>query len=272
MPTDWQKRRGCSSFNRGFTLIEMLVVIAIIALLLAIMLPCLRMARAVSKRTYCQNNLRQLAHAWTLYLSDYDGRFYQTTNANVKYGGWKGTINLFPRPLNSFFDLNDTLNDDKSIKVYTCPADKGGVFGYVPTEKAYRYLGTSYVTNAFLIGPSGCSPSSNEKTKELETAICNRIVNLNTGQVTADYSHLLLIGDQGWMNQFRLMLPAQKAMWEQQYKSYAEWHIRPECYNMAFMDGHAAFVKIRRGYYITDDYNILPFRDLLQLAYQVQGE
>jgi len=272
MPIDWQKKRGCSGYNCGFTLIELLVVIAIIALLLAIMLPCLRMARVVSKRTYCQSNLKQLAYAWTLYLGDYDGRFYQATNAHIKYGGWKGIVNQFPRPLNSFFDLNDTLDDDKSTKVFCCPADKGGCFGYVPTEKAYRYLGTSYQTNLFLIGPPGCTPSSNEKTKELETAICNRIVNLNISQVTADYARVLLIGDQGWIHQSRTMSPTDKAKWEQQFKSYAEWHVRPESYNVAFLDCHAAFVKIRRAYYVTDDYSILPFKDLLPLAYQVQGE
>jgi hypothetical protein len=38
------------------------------------------------------------------------------------------------------------------------------------------------------------------------------------------------------------------------------------------MDGHTAFVKIRRAWYVTDDYSVLPFKDLYSLAYQVQGE
>jgi hypothetical protein len=40
----------------------------------------------------------------------------------------------------------------------------------------------------------------------------------------------------------------------------------------AFLDGHVAFTKIRKTYYITDDYSILPFKDLYELAYKVQKE
>ena len=98
----------------------------------------------------CQGNLKQLAYAWNMYLEHYDGYFYQGVNANVKYGGWKGIIDLSPRPLNKFVGLAETLEDEKSAKVFCCPADTGGVPGLAPREKAYHYLGTSYQTNLFL--------------------------------------------------------------------------------------------------------------------------
>ena len=60
-------------------------------------------------------------------------------------------------------------------------------------------------------------------------------------------------------------------MWEQQYKSYAEWHVKPDCYNLAFLDGHIAFVKIRRAYYVTDDYSVIPFKDLYRLGISGPG-
>jgi prepilin-type N-terminal cleavage/methylation domain-containing protein len=259
------------NYNRGFTLIELLVVIAIIAVLLAILVPGLRMARAVSKKMACQSNLRQLAVAWNMYLEHYNGYFYQGVNANAKYGGWKGMIGLSPRPLNRFASLAETIGDDKSAKIFCCPADKGGVPGPAPREKAYRYLGTSYQTNLFLIGPGGCVPMGT-KTKELELEICNRLEKLNINKVTASSAHLVLIGDQGWVYQWKLMTPAAKLTWETQYKPYAEWHVKPDSYNLAFMDGHTAFVKIRRACYVTDDYSVLPFKDLYSMAYQVQGE
>jgi len=260
------------NYNRGFTLIELLVVIAIIALLLAVLLPTLRMARAVSKKMACQSNLRQLAVAWSMYLEHYDDYFYQGVNANVTYGGWRGIIGLSPRPLNRFMGLKGTLEDNKSAKVFCCPADKGGVPGPVPRERAYHYLGTSYQTNLFLIGPSRCTPISGTKTEDLELAICNRLEKLNINKVTASSAHLVLIGDQGWIYQCKQMTPAAKLTWETQYKPYAEWHIKPDCYNLAFLDGHVAFVKVRKAYYVTEDYSILPFKDLYPLAYQVQGE
>jgi prepilin-type N-terminal cleavage/methylation domain-containing protein/prepilin-type processing-associated H-X9-DG protein len=56
--------------KRAFTLIELLVVIAIIALLLAILLPALRLAKDQAAAIVCVNNLRQLSMAWFTYTSE----------------------------------------------------------------------------------------------------------------------------------------------------------------------------------------------------------
>ena len=88
----------------GFTLIELLVVIAVIAVLLAILLPSLRKAKALTKRITCQSNLKQIATAWSMYLDDNDGCFYQGRNANLNYGGWRGMTGWYPRPLNKYFN------------------------------------------------------------------------------------------------------------------------------------------------------------------------
>lgn len=61
--------------RRAFTLVELLVVVAIIALLVGILLPALGMARELGKRVKCLSNLRQLTTATTAYHAEYDGRY-----------------------------------------------------------------------------------------------------------------------------------------------------------------------------------------------------
>ena len=59
--------------RQGFTLLELLVVISIIALLLAILFPGLRKAKEHARRVACQNNLHQGLIAGNMYAGDFDG-------------------------------------------------------------------------------------------------------------------------------------------------------------------------------------------------------
>lgn len=68
----------------GFSLIELLVVAAIVALLVAVLLPNLARARGQARTTRCAANLRSLGLATTLYLDEYEGdffRYYTTSTA-----------------------------------------------------------------------------------------------------------------------------------------------------------------------------------------------
>jgi prepilin-type N-terminal cleavage/methylation domain-containing protein len=59
--------------HAGFTLVELLVVIGIIALLISMLLPALNRARDAAGRTVCMSNLRQLGVAMQAYLTDNGG-------------------------------------------------------------------------------------------------------------------------------------------------------------------------------------------------------
>jgi prepilin-type N-terminal cleavage/methylation domain-containing protein/prepilin-type processing-associated H-X9-DG protein len=76
-PTD---RAACHAFapghtRQGFTLMELLVVVAVLVILASILSPALTQARARARQATCSSNLRQIAQAGLIYCSDYDDQF-----------------------------------------------------------------------------------------------------------------------------------------------------------------------------------------------------
>lgn len=98
-------RRGSASSTSqiGFTLVELLVVISIIALLLAILLPGLNKARETAKAVVCLVNQRQIGLGFATYASD--SREYlppwSTSSgglAQTHWGAMLGHLNYIPAP------------------------------------------------------------------------------------------------------------------------------------------------------------------------------
>jgi prepilin-type N-terminal cleavage/methylation domain-containing protein/prepilin-type processing-associated H-X9-DG protein len=72
-------------FKRGFTLVELLVVIGIIALLIAILMPALSAANAHAKTLKCASNLHAIGHAMQQYANDYKGKIPRGYNYDAGY-------------------------------------------------------------------------------------------------------------------------------------------------------------------------------------------
>lgn len=114
----------------GFTLIEILVVVAIIALLISILLPSLQRARAQAKSVVCQSNARQLGLGMT-YFNQANRGYYPDADMWLTWTPWYWTGNTteFTAPL-----ANPTSKRmegyllryvGRNTGVFLCPSDDG---------------------------------------------------------------------------------------------------------------------------------------------------
>jgi prepilin-type N-terminal cleavage/methylation domain-containing protein len=114
--------RGGSRAAGGFTLVELLVVIAIIGALVALLLPAIGAARESSRRTQCQNNLRQLG----LGLASYESATKKWP-AGKKWSGPPDDPASFAMAWSSFllpYIEEDSLNNAINFKLpFTDPAN-----------------------------------------------------------------------------------------------------------------------------------------------------
>ncbi len=145
----------------GFTLVELLVVVSILALLIAILLPSLRGARRVSKRVACGGHLRSIGHGMRMYLNDSndylpvvaDFPSISLAEDDPPKPGIATVLRPFIRKDNeSAKDLEKELEADGE-KVFKCPADIPGKIKRDGANSGKSYFQTensSYKFNVFL--------------------------------------------------------------------------------------------------------------------------
>jgi len=166
--------------NSAFTLIELLIVIAIIALLMAILIPALTRAKEQGKRAVCLNQIKQMQMAWNMYTDENEDKIpsadirfsWQIPNPPTGPGpqpGWyewphqwepscplKATGSLQTaawindKMIMKEADWQHSINDGKlykylkDFKIYQCPVgDKGERVTYTMVHSLNTYPGSA---------------------------------------------------------------------------------------------------------------------------------
>ncbi len=210
------------SLNRaGFTLVELLVVISIIAMLLSILMPSLSNARQQAKSLVCRNNLKQLWIGWHLYSNDNNDRLCERDDWANK---WIGAS-------------DPEYNTDLALKT-------GRLWPYVEEAKLYKcqsykgWLNRQYFVSCAMgtMGSLGCRDSLYIKMPDIDNPT-ERIVYLE-GAIYRDFDKY------GTPETLRNCYIIDR-------KNYNIWHdmtSRPavrhnEGNNLVFADGHVEYYK-----------------------------
>ncbi len=104
----------------GFTLVELLVVIGIIALLISILLPALNRARAAAQAAKCLSNVRQISQGFYLYSSDNKGVICPSYNMQGTNPGAAYPLDGWPSILDR--DKYVTSKEQDTNTVFYCPS------------------------------------------------------------------------------------------------------------------------------------------------------
>lgn len=216
---------------QGFTLVELLVVIASIAIVASMLLPALTAAQGKAKRIRCVSNLRQQGIACTLYLGDFDDRFPTVMEPTTRetavysyynYGGKQGTEYTGQlRMLNPYVAIAGKVNQKSAGAelVFRCPADNGGRKAGWPYDRRptlFDTFGSSYFYNS--------SANNNDELRGLVHKRQSQIRNPTRTIVVNDFAfNAYLVG----------LKPFQRMYWHDRNRNGFG--------NLTFVDGHVGY-------------------------------
>ena len=226
--------------KRAFSLLEVLVSIAVVAVLMSLLLPALVRARDAGYRTVCGHNLRQLFVGWDSFLAANKESFPKAdTQPEWYYGGVDFPVGsdvpvlAADRPIHRFITQNSDRDVSQLTDIFRCPADRG-VFrrgetirgetpaSVLPAGSCYKQYGNSYRANGMLMNST-------------LAGIDRRGRALQASEIKSDLSRLLITGDSAWYYATRETGDAEHGL-------EAGWHRAKDSGNALAADGSVRFI------------------------------
>ena len=272
--------------RRAMSLVEILVVIAVISVLVSLLLPALSGVKESTGESTCANNLKHLGAATIAYLAAYDDCLPQMVGFNpfsntdevigTLFGGKRGELPVFgidqigadKRPLNKFLgsgaysvdtDPTDGYNED--VPYFHCPLDRGQPDQppfQPPADTLYDLIGSSYTLNDHALDGESYWTLVPRRTPACPCIPDPTIVQRPGGKMptVADPSKTWVLADLPIYN------------YQSGGDRHQRWHYKEVRGNLCFVDGHVGQgIKITPGITnITKTYSFLPNDDWLSQA------
>ena len=224
---EFSRHSSLATCHFAFTLIELLLVIAIIAIIAALLLPTLVQTKASASRIKCTSNLHQLGLAAQMYWDDNGGNCFRyrvgfTNGGELLWFGWLGTGAEGQRP----FD-----------------ATQGALFPYLQGRGVEICPSLNYASGHFKLKAKGAAYGYGYN---LHLASTNGMPPVNVSRVR-DPSSLTLFADAGQINDFQPPASPDNPLLEEFYYvdsaegsfGYPNAHFRhQQRANVVFLDGH----------------------------------
>src|SRR6059058_1791066 len=133
----WEPEISLTWLFCAFTLVELLVVLAIISILAAMLLPGLAMAKEKARSIFCLNNIKQIGIAMNLYADDHDDFLvpaeYSARRGSSAQEGWP-TI-LYNRKYLPAERSPDHYTVPSGKSVFRCPSGTPKVYSFDPVSR-----------------------------------------------------------------------------------------------------------------------------------------